>query len=90
MPEKKAWWRNLRRGATVQLWLKGKGMAGEAIVLEGNAEAEAIAKALNLYLRRFPAAAKKRDIRIHEDGSFNQEDVRREASSTVVVRVKLN
>jgi hypothetical protein len=90
MHEVKTWWRNLRHGAPVQLLLKSTRVIGEAVILEGDFEAEAIAKALNLYLRRFPAAAKKRDIRIYEDGSFNQEDVRQAASSTVVIGVELN
>ena len=90
MPEKKTWWRNLRRSATVQLLLKGKGVTGNAIVLEGDAVVEIIAKALNLYLKRFPAATKNRGIRVDENGSFNQDDVRQSASNTVVVQVELN
>ena len=89
MPEKKTWWRNLRRSATVQLLLRGKCAIGNAVVLEGDADVEIIAKALNLYLRRFPAATKKRSIRVDEDGSLNQDDVRQSASNTVVVRAEL-
>jgi deazaflavin-dependent oxidoreductase (nitroreductase family) len=90
MPEKKTWWRNLRYGAKVKLWLTGNNVIGDAIVLEGEDEAESIAKALNLYLRRFPPAAKKHGIRLGNDGSFNQDDIRREASSTILVRVNLS
>ena len=90
MPEKKTWWRNLRRGSTVHLLLMGKGTPGYAVVLEGEDDIQTITKALNLYLRRFPAAAKKRGIRVDEDGSFNQDDVRQSASTTVVVRVELD
>ena len=90
MPEKKTWWRNLRRGATVQLLLMGKGLPGYAIVLEGESDIQTINRALNLYLRLFPAAAKKRGIRVDEDGTFNQDDVRQSASTTVVVRVELD
>jgi deazaflavin-dependent oxidoreductase (nitroreductase family) len=90
MPEKKIWWCNLRRGAKVHLWLAGKGMIGEAALLEGNADSEAIFHALNLYLRRYPAAAKKRGIRVDENGSFNQEDVRQAASTTIIVQVEFD
>jgi hypothetical protein len=65
-------------------------MTGEAVVLEGNAEAEAITQALDLYLQRFPAAARTRGIHLEKDGSFNRDDVRQAASAKVVVRVELN
>jgi deazaflavin-dependent oxidoreductase (nitroreductase family) len=89
-PEKKTWWRNLRGGAPVRLLLAGKAINGKATILEGNPEAAHIAQALDSYLRRFPASARMHAIRIDKDGSFNQDDLRHAALSTVVVRVDLN
>ena len=89
-PEKKTWWRNFRHSHPVQLWLKGKSVTGEAIVLDGDVEAEEVMRALNLYLQRFPSVAKMREIRFDGDGLFNQEDIRRTASTTIIVRVILN
>jgi deazaflavin-dependent oxidoreductase (nitroreductase family) len=89
MAEKKTWWRNLRGGATVQLVLEGKKTSGEARLLEGEAEAIARIDAVWLYLSRFPSLARTHAIHVREDGSFDPEDVRRESTSQVIVRVNL-
>jgi len=88
--EKKTWWRNLRGGAPVRLVLDGQVMAGQAEVWEGGREADLIGGALTLYLRRFPAAAASRHIRLQGNGSFNTDDLGREAQSAVMVHVALS
>jgi deazaflavin-dependent oxidoreductase (nitroreductase family) len=88
-PAGKTWWRNLRRGAQVRLWLAGKAQAGKALVLEGDADADQTAQALQTYLRCFPSAAKLHGIRMAKDGTLNPEDLRQAALSAVVVRVDI-
>jgi len=88
-PENKIWWRNLCRGAPVQILLAGKSLSGEANVLQGNTCTQLIARALDCYMQRFPATANNYNIRAGHDGSFDRDDLRRAASSTVVVCVNL-
>jgi hypothetical protein len=88
-PEKKIWWRNLCSSAPVQILLAGKLLSGEANVLEGNNGTELVTRALDFYLQRFPATAKMYNIRTRQDGSFDRDDLRRAASSIVIVRVNL-
>jgi deazaflavin-dependent oxidoreductase (nitroreductase family) len=87
--EKKTWWRNLRGGAAVQLVLEGKKVDGMARLLEGEADAAARLEAIWFYLERFPSLARTHGIRVREDGRFYPSDVRREATSQVMVRVDL-
>ncbi len=88
-PSRKTWWRNLRGGAPVQIRLRGQPLRGKATALSGQADAGLVAQALNLYLQRFPAAARLRSVRLASDGGFDQQDVQRAALSTLVVRVDL-
>jgi deazaflavin-dependent oxidoreductase (nitroreductase family) len=90
MPDQKTWWRNLRGGALVQIRLAGKLLSGKADVLDGSAHTEQIARVLEIYLRRFPGAAKMHNVRTGQAGSFNQPDLRQAACSTVVVQVGLD
>ncbi len=89
-PEQKIWWRNLRGGAPVRLLLAGKVLTGKATVLVGDSEAARITRALALYFRRFPDAAKLHNICSAGDGSLNQNDLRRQVPYTVVVQVELS
>jgi hypothetical protein len=89
-PNKKTWWRNLRREPAVKLWLSGKSRTGRAVVLEGNHQVGLITQGLTTYLQRFPPSAKMRNVRIDQAGRVNQEDAVRVAKSTVIVRVDLD
>ena len=88
-PNQKIWWRNLRSASAVQLRLAGKALSCTASVLEGPSKSADIAGILDIYLRRFPAAARLHKVRLEENGSFNQDDINQAASSTVVVRVEM-
>ena len=90
MPEKKSWWRNLLTAAPVSLLLTGKRLSGKAEVLDGNADVSEIVHGVNCYLRRFPGAARNRNLIPSEHGSFNQDQIRQLARSTVMVRVTLD
>jgi deazaflavin-dependent oxidoreductase (nitroreductase family) len=86
---KKTWWRNLCGGASVRLVLRGTALAGQAVVWQGEQDAASIARALDLYLRRFPASAALHRLHPTQDGSFSAIELRREAGSTVMVHVAL-
>ena len=83
-------WRNLRQGAPVKLWLAGKNISGNAVVMEGNDQSTLIAQGLTTFMRRFPDSARQHHIQISSDGTIDQEDVERAAQSTIVVRVDLD
>ena len=89
MPEQKTWWRNLKEAASVQLTLRGQSVAGKAVVLKPDADADAIFAGFALYIKRFPALTKVHHIQMESDGSFNSEDLRRAASKAVIIRVEL-
>jgi deazaflavin-dependent oxidoreductase (nitroreductase family) len=90
MPEQKTWWRNLREAATVHLTLRGKYLAGNAVVLKPEADSEAILAGFETYLRRFPALIKSLHIGMEADGSLNPAELLRAARQAVIVRVELN
>ena len=71
MPEQKTWWRNLKEAAPVKLILRGQRVAGNAVVLKADTDAEAILEGFGVFLRRFPAMAKVIGIRRAADGSFS-------------------
>ena len=89
-PEQKTWWRNLKEAASVQLILRGQAIAGNARVLKADTDADAIVAGFDLYLRRFPAAAKVHQLLPAADGSFKAEELRRAALQAVIIHVELN
>ena len=54
-PDRKVWWRNLRRPSPVRLRLRGRDLEGTATA---SSDPEAIAAGLHRYLARYPKAAK--------------------------------
>jgi deazaflavin-dependent oxidoreductase (nitroreductase family) len=89
-PEQKTWWRNLRGGRPVRLLLGGEWLSGKAEVLEGAVQVEPVTKALALFLKRFPEAAKLHKVRINAAGDLDQDDLQMAAISTKVVRLELD
>jgi hypothetical protein len=82
-PERKNWWRNLRRPTTIDIWLAGQHCRGEAIAIEGRTQPTEVANALGVYLTQLPRARKA----LHVD---RQRDPTTIAPSTVMVRVDVN
>jgi deazaflavin-dependent oxidoreductase (nitroreductase family) len=89
MPGQKTWWRNLKEAAPVKLTLRGKHLAGNAVVLKPDTEADAIMAGLDVFLRRFPAMAKVIGIWRAADGSFGAEELRLAGMKAVIIRVEL-
>jgi len=82
----RVWWRNLREAAAVSLTLRGRRVSGAPTVIE---TPEAVAAGLAGFLRPKPDFARYYQVRAAEDGSFNQEDLLRQAEDTVVIEIML-
>lgn len=81
----RTWWRNLRGGAEVDLFLKRKPVSVHA---EVELDEEAVRARIPEYLRHVPQAAKPMDIRM-ENGKPNAEDIARLAKERLFVRVRV-
>lgn len=82
----KTWWRNLRGGWGVRLWLQGRKALGRADVLSDDAEA---AEGLRVYLDRFPGLAVDWGVRHDANRAYDAEDLQRVRRGLVVVRINL-
>jgi hypothetical protein len=60
--ERKTWWRNFRTPRRVDLWLAGKQLHGQAIVIDGHADPAEAARGLTAYLPVFPQAGRALNI----------------------------
>lgn len=85
--EKKVWWRNLKGGMDVQVTLKGQTISGHGILLEREADEEAILKGFGLYLRQYPSLAKMHNVRIEADGRFNADNLREAVKDIFMIQV---
>lgn len=82
----RAWWRNLRGGAEVELLLKRKPVSAFA---EPELDEMSVEARMYEYLRHVPQAAKPLGIHM-EDGKPNAEDIARIARDRLFVRIKLS
>ena len=58
-PERKTWWRNLRKTSSVELRLAGEDFQGQAVALRGDDRPEELRPALAAYLRQLPRVRRK-------------------------------
>jgi deazaflavin-dependent oxidoreductase (nitroreductase family) len=86
-PESKTWWRNLRGGAPVTLWLHRHKLDAQAELLTGAIDRAAIVDALNVYYRRFPASARSAQVQSSPDGTWNAQNLQSAAERAIVVRI---
>jgi deazaflavin-dependent oxidoreductase (nitroreductase family) len=54
--DRKTWWRNLREGADVEVWLAGERRRGRAVAVEGACRPDEATAGLRTYLAAVPAA----------------------------------
>ena len=87
--DQKIWWRNLRGGAPVEVTLRGNHLQAFAEVLTCDEDSGIIEEALKLFLGRFPAATRLHSIKLHANGTMDEEDLRRASTSVVLVRVHI-
>ena len=81
----RTWWRNLRGGAEVELFLKHKPVRAFA---ETELDEKAVETRMYEYLRHVPQSAKPMGIRV-ENGNANAEDLERVAKDRLFVRFRL-
>jgi len=81
------WWRNLRGGANVTLWLRGKEMTGQATVIYD--DPEAIAKGIETMLKQVPRDAKYYNVRLDDQKRPFPEDITRSAQHRVIIEIKI-
>ncbi len=79
------WWRNVRTGAAVDLYLRGKAMKGFAEAVSD--ESEVTTRSVD-YVQRLPMSANALGVRI-ENGIPNCEDVSRLAKERLFVKIQL-
>jgi deazaflavin-dependent oxidoreductase (nitroreductase family) len=82
----RSWWRNLRGGAAVTLFLQGKEVTGKGTVIEDD---RGVAEALTTYLQLAPQYARYLGIRMDEQGNPLDQDLIEKARSRVMVRIDL-
>ena len=80
------WWRNLRGGAQATLYLQGKAMPAEAMVVE---EEPGVTAQLAVYLSKTPQAARYFGVSQDAEGKINLEETALAAKSRVVVIFKI-
>ncbi|MGA2112603.1 MAG: hypothetical protein ABSG98_10725 [Anaerolineales bacterium] len=88
-PEQKTWWRNFRGGTPVDILLRGHRLHGLASLLDGREDAFALAQALAIYLRRFPASSASFGVHPDPEGKFESAELSRVAKCLVIVRVQV-
>jgi deazaflavin-dependent oxidoreductase (nitroreductase family) len=87
-PERKTWWRNLRKTSSVELRLAGEDFQGHATALRGDDRPEELRPALAAYLRQLPRAAKALGVHSSLSGDLESDPVV-PVSGMVVVQVDL-
>ena len=84
-PER-VWWRNLRDGAQVTLYLKGKTVRGQATASQ---DVDLTKKYLNFYLTRNPKVARYFDVRITPENLPEDASLAQAAEKLVVVLTRV-
>ena len=75
-PETKSWWRNFRDDRDIDVLVRGEWLAMTARAVTGQDEPEQVAHLLEVYLARFPRAARQ----------FSEETAQQQVARAVVVR----
>jgi len=80
------WWRNLRDGAPVTIWLRGKMIQAKAEALTSHTD---VASNLQAYLQIVPKQAKYFQVALTEQGQPEPTSLWRAAQELVMIRVLL-
>ena len=80
------WWRNLKTYPDVKITLRGNEVPGKAQVFEAP---EDVAREMSAFLQPQKNMAKFYQIRLNEDGTFNQEDLLQSAQRFVLIRIEV-
>jgi deazaflavin-dependent oxidoreductase (nitroreductase family) len=82
----RVWWRNLRGGAEVTLYLRGQEVKGQGEVIE---EEPAVANGFRQYFQKAPRSARFFSVKLDPQGNPGTEDIARLSHERVMVRVVL-
>lgn len=80
------WWRNLRDGSKIELFLKGKHLEAAGEVIE---DPGMVAQGLRDYLLQAPQFGRFFNIALDEEGKPNKHDLEREAEQLVLIKMHL-
>ncbi len=80
------WWRNVRGGRPLTLYVRGRDAKATGTVIE---DEQGVSANLLTYLRKTPQLAKYFDVTLDPDGLPNREDVARAARNRVIVQAQL-
>ena len=83
--ERKTWWRNFRTPRRVDLWLAGKPLHGQAVVIDGRVDPAEAATGLSAYLPAFPQAGRALNLDV-ANGVVTPGQARR----AIMVRITLD
>jgi F420H(2)-dependent quinone reductase len=81
------WWKNLRGGAPVTVWVAGRKRDGVATPRTDPAE---VADAMQIFFPRVRRDARMYGVRLGADGQPSKEDCARAAQTTVMVKVEIH
>ena len=84
--KERTWWRNLRDGRPVTLWVQGKELSAIPEVIESN---EDVADWLNTYFRIAPGMARYFEVGLDPQGNVLPEDIAAAAVPCVGVTLKI-
>lgn len=83
----RSWWKNLRGGADVTVWLRGQERSARATAVYD--DAAAIAAGMTAILQRVPRDAKYYDVRLDAQKRPYPEDIARVTELRVLIKIKL-
>jgi len=83
-----SWWKNLRGGAPVTLWLQGKEVQGRAEAITGNPEM--ILPYLRTHLQQVTRDARFYAVKVDANGQPNEADLAKAAQSSVLLRITVD
>jgi hypothetical protein len=82
----RTWWRNLREGVSVGVWLRGTKLCGMAAVIE---DEPGVAEHLMTYLKAVSKHAKYFNVALDGEGNPVPADVAAAAKERVIIKVSL-
>jgi hypothetical protein len=84
--KRRTWWRNLRGGASVTIYLQGKNVNGYAEVIEDEV---GVADGLKAIIGGNQQAARMFGVKLNADGQLKPDSLRQSARERVIVRTSL-
>ena len=84
--KRRTWWRNMRGGAPVTIFLQGKEFAGLAEVIE---DEQGVKEGLTAFIAGNPRVARIMGVKVSADNQPEPESLRHAAKERVIIRTTL-